>query len=187
MKKNIPIICELLLLVSFTLFAQDDSPFPKPVRGPERSKLAFLVGSFTTETHIMPGPMASDGATGKGTSVLAWGVDSMFVILDDQSVNTMMGNYKAHGVLGYDMRDNKYVLSMFNNFGDNPQYHGTLSGDTLTMTSKIQFPGGSFDQKLVWYKQGNLNQLKIFNDMGNGFVLVIDQTATPSVSAKKEK
>ncbi len=175
MRQNI-FISLLAIVMSFTLLQAQGAA---PLQGPERAKLAFLIGTYTTETHMMSGRMGGKGAAGKGTSVLAWGVDSMFVILDDQSVNQLLGNYKAHGILGYDMHDSEYVLSMFNNFGDTPQYRGTFKGDTLVLLSRVNFPGGSFDQKLLWYKDGSSIQLKIFNDMGKGFVQVIDQKSTP--------
>ncbi|HTR82248.1 MAG TPA: DUF1579 family protein [Bacteroidota bacterium] len=187
MKKLAFILITFVLSNSLVLLAQDAPAFQAPGPGPERAKLGFLIGNFTTETHIMPSPMSEKETVGKGNSNLAWGVDSMFVLMNDQSLNPMMGNYKAHGVLGYDMREKKYILSMFNNFGDNPQYRGTMNGDTLTLTSKINFPQGSFDQKLVWFKEGNNVRLKIFNDMGDGYTLVIDQTATPSGEGAQTK
>ncbi len=175
----------VLFLISSFAMAQDASPFSKPTPGPERAKLAFLVGDFTTETHVMPSPMAESGGMGKGTSVMAWGLDSMFVVLDEQSVNQVLGNYKGHGMLGYDRQGGKYVLSMFNNFGDSPQYRGNFNGDTLVLMTKVRFPEGSFDQKLIWYKENTTIRFKVFNDMGDGFVLIIDQTSTPSNNAKK--
>jgi len=171
------VIAVILLLGVAQLAAQDMMQPPAP--GPERAKLAFLTGTFTTETHMPPSPMNAQEVVGKGTSTLSYGVDSMFILLDDQSDNPVFGKYKAHGVLGYNRQDSNYVLSMFNNFGDAPQYKGTFSGDTLVLTAKIEFPAGSFDQKLAWFKDGSNVRLKIYNDMGQGPMLVIDQIATP--------
>ena len=173
----------LLLYAGSLLLAQDG--FQKPVWGSERARLAFLAGKFTTETHISANPMSPNGSTGKGTSSITWAVDSMFLMLDDQSLDKLMGQYKAHGMLGYDPRDGKYILSMFNNFGEETNYRGTLSGDTLILRSKVEFPGGSFDQKLVWYKDGRNLGLKLFNDMGNGPVQFLEQIATPVTAGKK--
>jgi hypothetical protein len=152
----------------------------KPGPGPERAKLSFLTGSFTTETHMPAGPMNPKEVVAPGTSKLVYGVDSMFILLDDQSDNPVLGKYKAHGVLGYNPRDGKYTLSMYNNFGDAPQYKGAFSGDTLVLTSHIEYPGGSFDQKLTWYKDGTNVRLKVYNDVGKGLSLVVDQISTPA-------
>jgi len=185
MGKNIVAGIAILFLASSPLAAQESSPFQKPAPGPERAKLAFLVGTFTTETHVMPSPMSPNGGVGNGTSVATWGLDSMFLMIGEHSVNQVFGNYKGHGLLGFDRRDGKYVLSMFNNFGDSPQYRGNFNGDTLTLMTKVEFPGGSFDQKLVWFKEKNTIRLKIFNDMGEGFTLTIDEISTPSTNIMK--
>ncbi len=185
MGKNIVIGAAIIFFASSHLAAQDSSPFQRPGQGPERAKLAFLVGTFSTETRVMPNSMSPNGGAGKGTTVATWGLDSMFVMIDEKSVNQIFGNYKGHGMLGYDKRDGKYVLSMFNNFGDNPQYRGNFRGDTLVLMAKVEFPGGSFDQKLVWFKEKNTIRLKIFNDMGEGFTLTIDEISTPSTNTMK--
>ncbi|MGA7161782.1 MAG: DUF1579 family protein [Bacteroidota bacterium] len=184
MKKNISFIMTVVLLTSSILIAQDAPPFQRPAPGPERAKLAFLVGNYTTVTHVMTNSTAGNGGMGKGTSIVTWGLDSMFVMLDEQSINQVLGNYKGHGMLGYDNREAKYVLSMFNNFGDSPQYSGNFTGDTLMLMTKVQYPGGSFDQKLAWYKENNTIRFKVYNDIGDGLVLVIDQTSTPSSNTK---
>jgi len=179
MKRIFTLVPALVMLYSAQLFCQDAPPFPKPGPGPERAKLAFLVGKFVTETHLKPNPMSDKESVGRGTSNISYGVDSMFLFLDDESLNPLLGHYKAHGVLGYDIHDGKYILTMFNNFGDTPQYKGSMIGDTLVLTTKVEFPKGAFDQKLVWYSEGKTNRLKIYNDMGRGYAMVIDQIFTP--------
>jgi hypothetical protein len=181
MRNNILLCTVLVAAIALPAAAQ----FERPVFGPEQAKLAFLIGAFTTATQIPVSPMAPDGAKGKGTLDVKWGLDSMFVILDDQSSTEFLGNYKGHGILGFDRRDGKYTLSMFNNFGDTPQYRGNFSGDTLVLMTKVDFPKGSFDQKLVWYKDAHALHLKIYNDMGDGFTLAIEETSSPSVDSKK--
>jgi hypothetical protein len=145
----------------------------------ERAKLGFLAGTFTTETVIPSSKPSPNGATGKGTSTIAWGLDSMFLLINDESVNPMFGQYKGHGVLGYDPQEQQFVLSMFNNFGDRPSYKGNFVGDTLVLATKVPLPGHPFDQKILWYKDGNAVKMKVFNDMGNGFTPTLEQTAVP--------
>ncbi len=180
MKKEISALFAFLILVSGQVSAQDAPAMRKPGPGPERARLAFLVGSFATETHIMP-----EGGSGKGTSVMTWGLDSMFLKIDEHSANKMFGIYEGHGMLGFERRTGKYFLSMFNNFGDAPQYRGGFEGDTLVLATRVEFPGGSFDQKLVWFKENNTVRLKIYNDMGKGAQLTIDQIYTPASQTGK--
>jgi hypothetical protein len=165
----------VVVLIVGVVQLQAQEAIRRPGPGPERTKLSFLTGSFTTDTHMPPGPMNPEEVVAKGSSTLWFGVDSMFVLLDEQSDNPVLGKYKAHGVLGYNPRDMQYMLSMYNNFGDAPQYRGSFNGDTLVLKSKVQFPGGSFDQLLHWYKEGYSTHLKVYNDMGKGLMLVVDQ------------
>lgn len=157
----------------------DSSTIQKPPSGTELARVEFLVGTFSTVTYIPPPPSMSKGATGKGTSVIAWALDSMFLSIEEQSVNSLFGHYKAHGMLGFDSQTHQFVLSMFNNFGDHPTYHGNFAGDTLVLQTKVSAPRGAFDQKLLWYKDGEAVQLRVLNDVGKGFLLVVEQTATP--------
>ena len=88
-------------------------------------------------------------------------------------------------MLGFDAPSKQVVLSMFNNYGDHPSYKGGFVGDTLVLITTVPMPGRSFDQKLVWYKDGGGLKLKVLNDMGKGFVPVLEQTATPVSPERK--
>ena len=157
----------------------------KPASDTVRTKLQFLTGGFATETIIPESPSAPKGATGKGTSVITWALDSMFLLIDEQSMNSLFGQYKGHGVLGFDLPTHQFVLSMFNNFGDRPTYQGNFSADTLVLRTRVPAPKGSFDQELLWYKDGEAVKLKVLNDLGKGYVLVLEQTAVPSSQLPK--
>ncbi len=170
----------VVALVAGTLQVAAQEMMQRPVPGPERMRLSFLTGSFTTETRMPPSPMNPEEVVGKGTSTLSFGVDSMFILLDEHGENPVFGNYKAHGVIGYNPQDKQYTLAMYNNFGDAPQYKGTFNGDTLEFKASIAYPGGSFDQKLHWYKDGSNVRIKVYNDMGNGPTLVVDQVYVPA-------
>jgi hypothetical protein len=149
----------------------------EPGAAAERAKLQFLVGRFATELHVPPLPAAPNGAAATGTSLIAWALDSTFLLIDDES--TLFGGYKGHGVLGLDLPTRQFVLSMFNNFGDHVSYTGAFAGDTLVLLATVPFQGGSFDQRVVWYKEGDAIKMKVFNDLGKGFALALEQTATP--------
>lgn len=191
MKKVIALMIIVSALASCPTFAQEkqaqDAPvMKKPEPGPERARLSFLVGDYTTETRVLPSPMMEKEAVGTGTSIIAWGLDSMFLTVNEQSINPIFGNYKGYGMLGYDFQEKQYILSMFNNFGDQPQYRGNFAGDTLLLATKVSTPGGSFEQKLQWFKDGSIVRLRVLNNMGQGFLPVIDQTATPSFAGTKK-
>ena len=124
-------------------------------------------------------------ATGKGTSTIRWGLDSMFLVIDEESENALLGNYKGHGLLGYDSETKQYSLSMYNNFGDHPTYTGSFSGDTLLLKTTVPTPDGTFDQELLWYRDGENIHLQVLNDLGKGFKLAVDQVAAPFIARIK--
>lgn len=182
---RIGIAIALIIAAVGLAIAQDgqgkDSPLmKKPEPGKERARLSFLVGRFNTATRVLPSLMSPKEALGKGTSVVSWGLDSMFIVIDEQSINPLLGNYKGHGILGYDAGEHEYVLSMFNNFGDRPQYKGAFSGDTLSLVTNVKLPGSSFDQKVLWFAEHNNIRMTVLNDVGKGFRPVVEQTATPA-------
>ncbi len=154
----------------------------KPSFGPELARLSFIVGHYTTKTNVM---MEDNTSIGDGTIKAHWGLDSMFVFYSSEEKNPALGSYKGFGVLGYNSENSQYVLTMFNNFGDRPEYKGNFAGDTLTMSAKIQSPQGPFDQKMKWFKDGNNVRLLIYTDFGQGYSLMVDQTATPAADSTK--
>jgi hypothetical protein len=145
----------------------------------ERARLFFLVGSFSTYTTMPPSANMPKGATGTGTSTISWALDSLFLSIEEESVNPLFGHYKGHGMLGFDANIHEFVLSMFNNFGDHPTYHGTFAADTLILQTKVPARKGTFDQKLLWYREGEIIHLKVLNDYGKGFLEVLDEASTP--------
>jgi len=177
----------LIAALSLPVFGQskESSASPvmrKPGPGPLRARLSFLVGEFTTSTRVITGRPGAKEGLGTGTTSIRWGLDSMFLFIDEQSVNSMLGNYRGFGVLGIDPAGKEYTLTMYNNFGDQPAYHGAFSGDTLVFTTRVPFAGGSFDQKVVWFAEGKSVRLQVFNDLGKGFVEAIDQTYRPRMA-----
>ncbi len=181
-----------LLATGGLLLAQEQktpkgSALPKPKFGPELAKLGFLAGDFMTETAIPANPAMPQGASGKGRAKNNWGLDSMFLSVEEISNNSLLGNYKGQGFLTFDRQEKQYVLSMFNNFGDHPVYKGQFHGDTLILETLVPMPGGSFTQRLNWYPDGKNVKLQIFNDMGKGPALAIDQTYQPASSNKNSK
>jgi len=157
----------------------------RPGYGPRQAKLAFLVGNFKTVTRILPNPYLPDGAKGTGTSGAAWTLDSMFVVLDEENTSPLMGKYKTHGLLGYDMNSDNYQFSMFSSFGDHPVFSGNFSGDTLVLAGKIPTPEGPVEQKILLYKKGKAVAVTILSDMGSGEEPIMEATYTPVAKKKK--
>ncbi len=162
----------LVMLASGDAFSQ----MMKPVFNPELAKLSFIVGDYKTRTEVTVGENPS---VGTGTVRARWALDSMFIVIRGTEDNPALGSYKSIGLLGYDSENSQYVLSMFNNFGEHPEYKGNFIGDTLTLTAKIVGSQGPFDQELKWFKNGNKVRLQFFANFGKGYTKIIDQTSSP--------
>ena len=144
-----------------------------------RARIKFLAGNYATVSSMPPMGSMKKGVEGKGTSVVSWTLDSLFLSIEEENANALFGKIKEHGMLGFDSQIHQYVLSMFNNFGDHPVYHGNFAGDTLVLQTTIPAPKGSFDQQIRWYKDGDTVKMKVLNDTGKGFHPILEQTSTP--------
>jgi len=160
---------------------------PKPKAPPELVKLSFLAGEFTTETKIFPNPVAPNGENAKGTSITKWVLDSMFLLFEEAIDFPIFGKYRGMGLLTYDKTAKSYYLGMHNNFGDHPSYKGNFAGDTLILEGQIPFPGGTFLQQVMWLQEGGNVKLWVRNDLGKGWVPVIEQTYFLASKNAKEK
>lgn len=165
-------IAAMVVLGTSSLHAQ----MTRPTFGPEQQKLSFLVGNFTTRTEVL---MRDNNTTSNGRMKAHWGLDSLFVFMSASEETPAMGRFENFGVLGYDSQKEDYVLSMFNNYGTRPQFTGHFVGDTLVMRSHMETPRGPLDQEIRWYSSGEGVRMQVMNDFGQGYVLMVDQTATP--------
>jgi hypothetical protein len=145
-----------------------------------RSQVQFLVGTFSTTTSIPANPAMPSGASGTGTTSVTWTLDSTYLAIEDENVNPVFGTYRARGMLGFDSPTGEFFLSMYNNFGDHPNYHGAFTGDTLAFEATIPSPRGTFTQRVIWFKEGNTVRMQVTNDRGKGPKLTLDQTSTPT-------
>lgn len=175
----------LLSMAVLALFAgQAAAQMTRPTYGPDQAKLSFLVGQYTTTSTIT---MRDNTTTSTGFVKTHWGLDSMFVFVSSEESNPNMGSYKGFGVLGYDSRNDDYALTMFNSFGFRTEFKGQFSGDTLTLKSQIETPRGTFNQKMVWFKEGQKLRMLVYGDFGEGYSLMVDETATPATAVETKK
>jgi Protein of unknown function (DUF1579) len=82
-------------------------PMPKPA--PEMTKLVkTLSGNWTVAEKMEPGPMAPNGAMGKGTAKFWAGPGGMSLIENYQSSGAMGGSFKGMGTWWWDPKAQAY-------------------------------------------------------------------------------
>ncbi len=180
MKATFIVIAAIVLLGAYSSRAQ----MRRATFGPERQKLSFLVGNFTTKTEIM---MGENNAVSNGSMKAHWALDSLFVLISASEETPRMGRFRNFGVLGYDSEKGEYFFSTYNNYGGHPQYTGNFAGDTLVMKTHVETPRGPLDQEVRWYPGGGGVRMEVLSDFGQGYMLMVDQTATPDSSKPEMK
>ena len=190
MKKILPGILVGLFFAAFgMLWAQAQPPGvppPQPKFGPALAKLSFLAGTFTTENKTHDTPMGK-GGPGKGRSIDHWGLDSLYLMTSYEGTMAGMGNYEGHGMFTYDGPTQSYKCWWFDNYGNHNEYTGNFVGDTLALEAEIPSPQGSVKEKIMWHPEGKKVKFRMVWDTGQGSVLVMEETATPSGAAVKRK
>ena len=189
MKKLTLLLTGLLFLLTLSLLQAEDKKseqemMQKPKFSPELAKLNLLAGKFDVDLMTHKNPMG-EGGPGKGQIHNHWGLDSMFLIMEHED-NGPMGNYKGHGVLGYDMMEKRYELWWYTNWGEISNSEGNFVRDTFVLVNEMAMPDGTpFKLKLMWYKEGKKVKFRILSDTGQGFSALLDCTYSPMKAGKK--
>ncbi len=120
-----------LFTISFFARAQDA---PKPA--PELKKLDYLVGTWSAEGELKPGPF---GPGGKfiGTNRVAW-MDGGFFLVTHSDFSGALGKGTETAYMGYVADDKKYTYDSFNSLGEADHALGTLNGDTWIWLSETR-------------------------------------------------
>lgn len=135
----------ILLLCAMCAGAQMDS---NP--GAEVKKLDYFVGTWTTEGSVSQGPW---GAGGKFTTTetTEWLPGNFFIA--GHGGFTMPaevgGEGKFTAITGYDSAQNVYTRDAFDSHGQHEVSKGTVSGDTWTWTSEMNYGGQDIKQRMT--------------------------------------
>lgn len=118
--------------------------------GPELKKLDYFLGTWTTDATIGQGPWGMGGKF-SATSTNEWMPGNFFLTghSDVKMPAELGGDGKGVSFMGYDTQQNVYTFDDFNSGGRHESSKGTLSGDTWTWTSTMNYAGQDIDQKLT--------------------------------------
>jgi hypothetical protein len=116
---------------------------PQPAKpGPEHQRLAYFVGTWTSEGEMKPGPM---GPGGKMTSrdTCEW-YEGRFAVICRSEGKGPMGPSKGLGILGYSPEEKVYTYYRTDSSGMMTMTtvpRGTVKGDTWTYTDESMMGG----------------------------------------------
>jgi hypothetical protein len=130
------------LLVTLFLAASAVAQMPMPKPAPELSKLDYLVGNWTTEGDMKPGPMGPGGEF-TTTDQLQW-MEGKFFLVMHSKFGGAMGEGMSLAVFGYDPERKVYTYNEYDSMGQAERSLGTVDGDTWTWNSDENMGGQSF-------------------------------------------
>jgi hypothetical protein len=144
-KRNATFASALFLLAASAALAQMPA---KP--GPELNKLAYFLGTWTTDATIDPGPWGSGGKfTATGTT--EWMAGNFFLVShrEYKMPADLGGDGTETAFIGYDSDHSVYTRDEFGSQGRHDTAKGTFSGDTWTWTSTHTYDGQDIQQKMT--------------------------------------
>ncbi|MGA9039054.1 MAG: DUF1579 family protein [Terriglobales bacterium] len=132
------------------LAAAASAQMTPPTPAPELKKLDYLVGTWSNEATIPPGPW---GAGGKfsDTDKVEWMKGEFFLVNhSDFSLPAELGGTGTSlSILGYDADKKTYTEQRFDSTGRHVVATGTLNGDTITWMSENNYGGMTIQSRFT--------------------------------------
>ena len=129
-----------VFLIMATVGAVAQMPMPKPA--PELARLDYLVGKWTSEGEMKPGPMGPGGKISSDDE--AYWQDGKFFLVFQGKFKGAMGAGTSLAIMGYDPEKKVYTYNEYNSMGQANKSEGTVDGKTWSWTSDENFGGQSF-------------------------------------------
>jgi hypothetical protein len=129
----------VLSLVGVQIAEAQAPPAPKP--GPEHQRLAYFVGTWTTEGSMQPGPMGPGGKM-TSTDTCEW-FEGKFAVVCHNNGKSAMGASKELAILSYSPEEKVYTYYAANSMGMTMASvpKGTVKGDTWTYNDESMMGG----------------------------------------------
>ena len=140
----------LMLLISFSLFAQDQKPAADaqggaPKQSPEMQKLVnMMAGRWQVTMTMEPNEQSPKPLTVRATSNIRSGPGGLAVIEDARARQSPLGPFAGHGVIWFDPQQKLYHGLWCDNWtpmGCDNAGSGNWQGDNLVMTSDNEMWG----------------------------------------------
>jgi hypothetical protein len=137
MKRSIATALAAFFVFAQAIVAQAPPQPPKP--GPAHKRLAYFVGTWTSEGEMKESPFGPAGklSTKERTE---WFSGGLFLVghIDEKGP---LGEGKSLEIMGYDPDQKVYTYYAISSLGWAETAKGTVSGDTWTWTSEMKMGG----------------------------------------------
>ena len=124
-----------------------------PPPAPELKKLDFMLGNWTADGTMTPGPPGTPTSKWTMNTSAEWMDGNYFLVEHSDMDLGPMGKGKEIAFLGYDRDRKVYTYRAFNSMGEAEDSTGTVDGDTWTWTSDEHMGGmtmkGRFTMKVL--------------------------------------
>jgi hypothetical protein len=134
-----------VVIWSVGLYAQAQAPAP-PKPGPEHQRLAALVGNWTFDGEMKPGPMGPGGKI-TGTDRITWMAGGFFVERRFSGKAAGLGEMSGVEIMGYDAAKKVYTYNVFDSTGAASSGTYTINGSTWTGTGVGSMGGQSMQER----------------------------------------
>jgi hypothetical protein len=140
--------CVAISLGALQLAALGQVPQP-PKPGPEHERLGYVVGTWTIEGEMKPGPMGPGGKM-TSTETCEW-YEGRFSVICRSEGKTPMGPNKNMGILGYSPEEKVYTYYGVDNSGMTMASvpRGTVQGDTWTYLDENMMGGQKVKSRVI--------------------------------------
>jgi len=116
-----------------------------PTPGPEHKAMGYMVGKWTSQGDLKPGPLGPGGKM-TATDSCEWFAGGFQVVCRGEGSGPM-GQMKSLGVLSYNAGDKTYAYYAIDNLGTSELSTGTKTGNTWTFTATSHFGGQTFKSR----------------------------------------
>ncbi len=139
-------VCAVVAVIGFQVTAWGQAPAP-PKPGPEHQRLAYFVGTWTSEGEVGASPM---GPAGKVTQVdtCEW-FEGHFSVVCHSEGKSPTGPMKSLGILSYSPEEKIYTYYATDNSGwtSTTVPRGTVQGDTWTFNDEGMMGGQKYKSR----------------------------------------
>lgn len=166
-------------------WAQAPPKMPQP--GPEHKRLAYFLGTWSSEAETKASPYGPAGKV-SFTEHNEWFPGGFFIVTHSEEKGPM-GPGKGLAVMGYNTQEKAYTYYAVNSMGMTESAKGTVQGDTWTWQSESKVGGKPIKNRFTIKELSATSYSYKFETSPDGktWSTIMEGKSTKKVSAPKAK